>query len=264
MQQSLCFSAYSVLLSAGKCEVVYDHVIRVFFDPLMLYSPVSAFYQWPRPAGSKCLDDGKFTMAFGALLTAADLIVNILPLPVVAKLHLPVRRRVTIGVLLSAGAIATMAGIVREIWVWKALIADSDTRREALPLFICADVEIYVGLVSCTTYTMLGNRSNFFALQLCACAPSMKPLTNVIQRKVSTFRKRHNPDADKDDVVVLRRQEHWDIFDGSLSANFTHICATRDRRNFKLRSMSGSHQSDEEAAGIQVVTHIQMKSLDDS
>lgn len=90
----------------------------------------------------------------GGLLCIADFVVNILPLPIVAKLKMPIRQRASIAALLCLGAVATIAGMVREYWVYRALIATTDSTYEALPLWVCADVEIYVALVSHTsTYT---------------------------------------------------------------------------------------------------------------
>jgi len=84
----------------------------------------------------------------GGFLCFADVVVNVLPGPIVAMLRIPLRRRFSIGILLSLGTIATTAGMVREFYVYKALIATEDSTWNSLPLWICADVEMYVALVS--------------------------------------------------------------------------------------------------------------------
>lgn len=94
------------------------------------------------------MNDGIVTTIIGGFLCLADIVVNILPLPIVAKLKIPLRRRMSIGALLSLGAVATFAGIVREYWIYRTLVATVDSTWEALPLWICTDVEIYVALVS--------------------------------------------------------------------------------------------------------------------
>lgn len=114
----------------------------------LVLSPVTASWIFPRPAGSVCMNDGVVTAILGGILTLADIIVNILPLPIVIKVKVPFRVRLSIGALLSLGSVATVAGIVREYWIYRAFIATSDSTWEALPLWICTDVEIYVGLVS--------------------------------------------------------------------------------------------------------------------
>ena len=84
-------------------------------------------------------------------MCVADLVVNILPLPIVAQLKVPIRQRASIGILLSLGAIATIAGVSREVWIYKALVESMNISEGILPLFISADVEIYVSLVRVTT-----------------------------------------------------------------------------------------------------------------
>jgi hypothetical protein len=96
----------------------------------------------------QCLDEGVIITTVGALLTVMDFVVNILPLPIVARLNVVFRQRMAATVLLSLGTIATAAGIVREVYVYRAFLGTKDSTWGALPLWICADVEIYVGLVS--------------------------------------------------------------------------------------------------------------------
>jgi len=97
---------------------------------------------------SQCFSEGVSITTIGALLTVMDFVVNILPLPIVARLNVVFRQRLAATVLLSLGTIATAAGIVREVYVYRAFLGTKDSTWGALPLWICADVEIYVGLVS--------------------------------------------------------------------------------------------------------------------
>ncbi|KEQ90455.1 hypothetical protein AUEXF2481DRAFT_704359 [Aureobasidium subglaciale EXF-2481] len=116
---------------------------------------VSVFQCWPVRAAwtldmrgdAHCLNEGVSITTVGALLTTVDFIVNVLPLPIVARLNVVFKQRMAATVLLSLGTIATAAGIVREVYVYRAFIGTNDITWGALPLWICADVEIYVGLV---------------------------------------------------------------------------------------------------------------------
>lgn len=94
------------------------------------------------------MNEGVFITTVGALLTGMDFVVNVLPLPIVARLNVAFQQRLAATVLLSLGTIATAAGIVREVYVYRAFVGTKDSTWGALPLWICADVEIYVGLVS--------------------------------------------------------------------------------------------------------------------
>jgi len=84
-------------------------------------------------------------------------------------------------VLLSLGTIATAAGIAREIYVYRAFIGFKDPTCVALPLWICADVEIYVGLASLKLPSRQTIRHVLTRdIQLCACVPSLRPLWTEI------------------------------------------------------------------------------------
>jgi hypothetical protein len=107
-------------------------------------------------SNSQCLDEGVVITTIGALLTVMDFVVNVLPLPIVARLNVVFRQRLAATVLLSLGTIATAAGIVREVYVYRAFLGTSDSTWGALPLWICADVEIYVGLVSLNSFSSDG------------------------------------------------------------------------------------------------------------
>lgn len=112
-----------------------------------------------------CVPEGVFITTVGALLTTMDFVVNILPLPIVARLNVAFQQRLAATVLLSLGTIATAAGIVREVYVYRAFIGTRDSTWGALPLWICADVEIYVGLVS-----LVRNDSMLVALLTRSCS----------------------------------------------------------------------------------------------
>lgn len=114
---------------------------------LTMSRPISATWNTVQN-NAKCVPEGIFITTVGALLTAMDFVVNILPLPIVARLNVAFQQRLAATVLLSLGTIATAAGIVREVYVYRAFIGTKDSTWGALPLWICADVEIYVGLVS--------------------------------------------------------------------------------------------------------------------
>ncbi|KAG9963046.1 hypothetical protein KCU61_g4132, partial [Aureobasidium melanogenum] len=136
-------------------------------------SPIDAVWNISTP-NATCLNEGVSITTVGALLTGMDFVVNILPLPIVARLNVVFQQRLAATVLLSLGTIATAAGIVREVYVYRAFIGTKDVTWGALPLWICADVEIYVGL-------------------LCACVPSLRPLWTKITSWFSVKKARFVP-----------------------------------------------------------------------
>ncbi|TKA78707.1 hypothetical protein B0A49_02522 [Cryomyces minteri] len=120
-------------------------------------SPIEAYWVFPPIKDSKCLDEGTVTLAAGVINCVADLLVTVLPIPIVMQLQMPIRQRIGVIFLLSLGFIVTNAGVVRTYFIWKSLVKSYDETWFAYPLWIAAAVEIDLAVI-------------------CACAPALKPL----------------------------------------------------------------------------------------
>jgi len=60
-----------------------------------------------------CLDEGWLTLGCGIANTIADLLIILLPVPLIAKLDLPPRRRFGAIILVSFGLVVCIAGSIR-------------------------------------------------------------------------------------------------------------------------------------------------------
>ncbi|KAK5148889.1 hypothetical protein LTR04_000378 [Oleoguttula sp. CCFEE 6159] len=125
-------------------------------------SPVEAYWTFPPIKGSKCLDEGTVTLAAGVINCVADLLVTVLPIPIIMQLQMPIRQRIGVIFLLSLGFIVTIAGVVRTYFIWKSLVNSYDETWFAYPLWIAAAVEIDLAVI-------------------CACVPALKPLLTSIR-----------------------------------------------------------------------------------
>lgn len=105
------------------------------------------YWTFPEYVEGSCLDEGVITMAAGVMSCAADLLCTILPIPIIMRLHMPLRDRIGVIVLLSAGIIVTIAGILRTVFIWQALVETYDESWATYPLWICAAVEIDLAVV---------------------------------------------------------------------------------------------------------------------
>jgi hypothetical protein len=94
------------------------------------------------------MNEGAVTLWVGVISCLADFLCTILPIPVVLRLSMPLRQRIGVCVLLSAGIIVTVAGIVRTWFIYKSLIATYDETWFTYPLWICAALEIDIAVVS--------------------------------------------------------------------------------------------------------------------
>ena len=111
----------------------------------------------------------------------SDLLTTVLPIPIVARLQMPVKQRVGVCILLCLGFTVTIAGVVRTYFIWKSLIAQYDEPWYAYPLWIAAAVEIDLAVI-------------------CACAPAWKSLlrqpisdlSSALSSKLSSLRSPHH------------------------------------------------------------------------
>lgn len=61
---------------------------------------------------------------------------------------MPLRERIGVCFLLSAGIVVTIAGVVRTYFLYQGLIATYDETWYTYPLWICAAIEIHLAVVS--------------------------------------------------------------------------------------------------------------------
>ncbi|KAF1810453.1 hypothetical protein P152DRAFT_98877 [Eremomyces bilateralis CBS 781.70] len=134
-------------------------VMGVSFVCLAVFqcSPISAYWTMPAPEGAVCIDDGRATLAVGVVNCFADLIVTVLPIPLVMKLKMPLRQRIGVVVLLSLGFIVIIAGSLRSYYIWDSIMNSYDETWVGYPLWLAAAVEVDLGVI-------------------CACAPALRPL----------------------------------------------------------------------------------------
>lgn len=109
---------------------------------------MQAYWQFPNVLDGQCLDEGVMTLTCGIISCVADFLCTILPIPVVLRLRMPLRQRIGVCVLLSAGIVVTVAGVIRTYFIWKSLIATYDETWFTYPLWICAALEIDIAVVS--------------------------------------------------------------------------------------------------------------------
>lgn len=180
----LCSDGTELRAMLGRCARLYIPMLvsqvraHVTSTTLTALRPIRAAWTWEIKDDARCLNEGVSITTIGALLSVLDFIVNILPLPIVARLNVAFKQRIAATVLLSLGTIATAAGVVREVYVYRAFIGTKDSTWGALPLWICADVEIYVGLVCSTApdYPSKPTNTDIEPIALCLCSLPSSPM----------------------------------------------------------------------------------------
>jgi hypothetical protein len=125
-------------------------VVRV--DILIhLYSPVSAFWTYPPDLNATCIHTGDFLFAVSIINTLIELIVVILPLPVLLVLPLDPKQRIPVTCLLCVGLLVPIIGALRCYYVYIDIVVSWDVYWNAEPEWICSEVENYLALVRLVT-----------------------------------------------------------------------------------------------------------------
>lgn len=109
---------------------------------------MDSYWNLSKVYDSKCLDEGTVTLVAGVINCVSDLMLTVLPIPIIWRLNMPLRQRLGVVVLLSVGFLVTIAGIIRTFYIWKALVDTYDETWYSYPLWICAAAEIDLAVVS--------------------------------------------------------------------------------------------------------------------
>jgi hypothetical protein len=93
---------------------------------IWLCSPVKSYWVFPPLPNSTCLDEGKVMLGGGVVNSVSDLLITVLPIPIVMRLQMPLKQRIGVCILLCLGMIVTIAGSLRTYFTWKSLMASWD------------------------------------------------------------------------------------------------------------------------------------------
>lgn len=105
---------------------------------------------------ARCIDQTAAFTALSAINTVTELVVALLPIPVVINLKMEAKQRWAVIALLSLGIFVSIVGAVRTYYAWMAF-SSYDLTWYATPHWIAAIVEINLAIA-------------------CACAPALRPL----------------------------------------------------------------------------------------
>lgn len=124
--------------------------------------PIKAYWVLPPIKGSRCVDEGTSNLPISIVNTVCDLIVTVTPIPIVMKLQMPIRQRIGVVILLSLGLVVTIAGVMRNVYIYKSLIGTYDETWYAYPLWISTLVELDLAVVC--TLNLWPHSSNFHSV----------------------------------------------------------------------------------------------------
>ncbi|KAK1574022.1 uncharacterized protein LY79DRAFT_524717 [Colletotrichum navitas] len=170
------FTKVTLLLFEARVFAIHERTsrgIRIFIIGLFISYvpiqtlktvicwPISAFWD-PRVPKPKCLNQRKLFIADLSLAILTDVIIVVLPIPLLWGLRLPLRKKVKILTLLGAGGIATAVTIYR-MYLVVQFLGSKDVTADFVVLDIITALELVIGLI-------------------CACLPSINILYERIRK----------------------------------------------------------------------------------
>ncbi|KAJ5951878.1 uncharacterized protein N7479_010291 [Penicillium vulpinum] len=146
------------IISLGTIAFVTAMSIAFVFATIFQCSPVDAIFDEKKYKHYSCFDSIPFWYATAALSLATDIWILLLPLKTVLELHLRTRKRLIIASLLSLGAFACIASIMRMVYIVK-LYKSPDPSWDTFGVSVCSGIEVAVAITA-------------------ASIPAIKPIVN--------------------------------------------------------------------------------------
>ncbi|GES57698.1 succinate-semialdehyde dehydrogenase, mitochondrial [Aspergillus terreus] len=154
----------------GTMAVTVGLFLAVLFVDLFQCWPVAYVYD-KSIAHGKCIQQGAFYVATAALNLFTDLLVLSIPIIITWSLHMPLRRKLAVCLILCLGGVATAIGVWRIVILAAAFFPDPNHRNPDPTYsvgFCSSAVEVNVAVMS-------------------ACAPSLKAIfSKYIPRLLGT------------------------------------------------------------------------------
>ncbi|KAE8145762.1 hypothetical protein BDV25DRAFT_170263 [Aspergillus avenaceus] len=131
----------------------------VLFVDIFQCSPVAYVYD-QSISGGQCINQGAFYVSTAALNLFTDFLVVSIPILITWSLHMPIRRKIAVCVILCMGGVATVIGIWRLVILAKGFFPSSPPTDPTYDIGFCSSaVEVHVAVMA-------------------ACAPSMKAIVS--------------------------------------------------------------------------------------
>ncbi|KAF1812450.1 hypothetical protein P152DRAFT_449194 [Eremomyces bilateralis CBS 781.70] len=143
-------------------------------------TPVNTIWtRWEREYAQYCFDVVKFYWAIGVTDAVTDLLIMVLPIPMIWKLQMPIKQRVAVGGMFLAGSLVIAASVARlviflQVGAKMELYID-DVTYHTTPVFYWSAIE---GALACIS----------------VCLPTLRPaLLRLFPALVSGFTTNHSP-----------------------------------------------------------------------
>ncbi|KAK2765981.1 hypothetical protein FQN54_007496 [Arachnomyces sp. PD_36] len=145
-------------------QVIIGSMVTVLFLCLIFLSmtifqcrPMKAYWDYRPKYEHKCLNEGKNMFAASIVNIFTDLLVTVVPMPLIWSLKLPRRQRIAVISVFGLGMMVNVAGTIRTYLVYRSSIESYDETWMNWPMVLTSTLEINLGLI-------------------CASVPALRPL----------------------------------------------------------------------------------------
>ncbi|KAL2814581.1 hypothetical protein BJX63DRAFT_193130 [Aspergillus granulosus] len=220
-------SPYNIAMIIAMVVVGLSSVLFILFS-IFQCRPIHAYWDLEPQYSYHCLNDGAIVFSASVINIFTDVLVTILPMPLIWNLKLPTRQRVAVISIFALGIVVDIAGSIRTVYVWKSMIVSYDTTWEGWPVLLAATVEINLGLI-------------------CTSAPALRPLVAFFLPRLlgSTYRYGSN------------RQSR------SMKLSWK-LRSTTERSKHSRASRHFASQADAPAERLEVFRTVEMKTFSES
>ncbi|KAL8861937.1 MAG: hypothetical protein Q9178_001807 [Gyalolechia marmorata] len=147
-------------LCYGMMVVVTSYCVIFFFIEAFNCNPVQKTWHALTYTGpAKCFDNSMVQFVIGGFNIATDLIILVMPMPIILKLNTDLKRKIGLLVIFSTGIFVFASTIVREVIVVQTL-HDFDQSWVTVPETVWLTIENDMGII-------------------CACLPALAPLRST-------------------------------------------------------------------------------------
>ncbi|SMR48768.1 unnamed protein product [Zymoseptoria tritici ST99CH_1E4] len=105
---------------------------------------------WHPEMVGRCIDNLRFWYAYAAFNTFMDIVVYILPIPVIGSLQVSTRTRAGLLSMFGLGALVIAASIVRMVMLKGSAESFDDPTWGSMPALLCTEVEANLAVIVCS------------------------------------------------------------------------------------------------------------------
>jgi hypothetical protein len=188
----------------GTLVIVVLWGISLSFATIFSCHPVQGY--WKFTNNDHCTDEGTRLLVISVINIVTDLVVIAIPMGAFWRLKIPIRQKIILFVLLSLGLVATVASVVRTIFLVKAEL-EYDITWNGYVIWIMTMIECSLALICASVPSLRPLAKRYLSSKFrSTVSGSSQPQSNsqtTVDRREGTFRTKRNWETRRSDEIPL-------------------------------------------------------------